>query len=351
MSEKLINILGCLTLVTILGAAWVMFGEDPKKEQGARGERIFAGLEKRINEAQSFTVTQDGNTVTVEKSGDVWAVQERSGYKAEKKRVVDFLRGVALSDRREPKTANKDLYARLGLGGKALKVALKDDTGGQLLAFDMGKRSGGRKDKKSLTYVSQERDTRSWLVTGLAEASADPVWWLEKKVLAVGYERVVLAQVGEVQLTRKEGERDFELADLKEGEEAISKWQLLEPARMISNLTFEDVQKVSNPLSDPVGTAFIKTNDGLKVTLTLYKIDDAIWAQAAAAVDLPEFVDGAEAEEAMSQGNRDDLYADRQEEVANINAKIGGWLFKLSDNDGSTLTRERRDFLTSGDEQ
>ena len=122
MSQRLTNILGFLTLFAILGAIWVMFGEDPTRDQGARGERTFAGLEERINEVAALEIKQGDITITIEKSGSEWHLKERGGYLVDSDKVRAVLRGIALSARREPKTANKSRYARLGLGDDALKI-------------------------------------------------------------------------------------------------------------------------------------------------------------------------------------------------------------------------------------
>lgn len=68
MSERLTNILGYLTLVAILAAIWVMFGEDPSREQGGRGEATFEGLSERINDAAGIAITQGKATTHLNRS-------------------------------------------------------------------------------------------------------------------------------------------------------------------------------------------------------------------------------------------------------------------------------------------
>jgi len=337
MSERTTNILGYLTLFAILAAIWVMFGEDPTREQGARGERTFSGLEERINEVHTVKLEQGPNTVTLVRTSEGWVLQERSNYSAATDKVIALLRGVALSDRREPKTANQDRYARLELGAEGLSITLTDDTGGELLSFDMGKRTGGA-EERSLTYISQERDTRAWLVTELAEASADPTWWLEGDILNIDEKRVSDVKLGRVWLARKLGESNYKMQGLGEGEEALAYWQLREPARIISALSLDDVRRVNNPLSDPLQKATLTTHDGLTVTLTLFELEDSVWAQVTAIFD----------EGLRSTGVSGVLEAapeDGEAEAATIRQKTNGWLYKLNSSDADVLKRTRADFL------
>ncbi len=337
MSERTTNILGYLTLFAILGAIWVMFGEDPTREQGARGERTFSGLEERINEVQSIELRQNDNVATILRAEGGWIIQERENYKVASDKVIALLRGIALSDRREPKTANKSRFPRLELGEKALQISLKDDTDGSLLEFDMGKRTGSP-NGRSLTYVFQERDTRSWLVTELAEASSEPAWWLENDLLSIDEKRVSDVKVGGVWLTRKLDETNFVMQGLREGEEALAYWQLRDPARIIAGLSFEDVRKLSNPLTDPVQTATMSTHDGLTITATLFDMDGHTWVQLDAAFD----------EEMRGEGASGVLEAapeDGEAEAVAIRSMTEGWVFQLSSSDAEVLKRSRDEFL------
>ena len=337
MSVRTTNILGYLTLFAMLGAIWVMFGEDPRREQGGRGERTFIGLEERVNEVDTVVLKQGDNIATLKRNSKGWGMQERAGYKVAGDKVINFLRAIALSDRREPKTTNKDRYHRLGLGEKAMSITLLDDTGGVLLAFDMGNRSG-RADGKSLTYVSQARDTRSWLVTELAEASADPAWWLDTGLVGIDQKRVNDVRLGSVWLTRKLDESNFAMQGLRDGEEAVAHWQLREPARVVTGLSFDDVKQLANPLSDPIGTTVLTTHDGLSLTLELYTMDEGVWAQMSAKFD-------AELQRTGAGGVLEGAPEDGLAEAVAINAKVSGWFFKLSQSDADVLTRKRSDFL------
>jgi hypothetical protein len=337
MSERLTNILGYLTLFAILGAIWVMFGEDPTLKQGARGEATFEGLAERINEAHKVMVASPDGTVTLTRDGESWFVDQRNGYAADTNKVVALLRGVALSKRREPKTDNKARYARLGLGDKALKIELQDDTGGRLLAFDMGRRKDSP-DGRSLTYISQASDTRSWLVAGLAETEANAGWWLKRPLLNVNQGRVSDVIINGTWLTRKQGDQNFIMQGLRGEEKAASYWVLADPARVIAGLTFTDVKALSNPLAEAVSTIELSTHDGLALSVKIYAMEGGHWAQVDASFD-------QDAQDSGPAGELADAPADGAAEAEAITNATRGWVFKLSDGDTQILTRNRDAFL------
>lgn len=337
MSQRLTNFLGYLTLFAILGAIWVLFGEDPSREQGGRGEATFEGLASRVNDTGVLKLSKEGQVTTLVKGDAGWTILERGGFAADQDKVLGFLRGIARSERREPKTSNPDRFDRIGLGPSALAVTLRDQANGLILAFDMGDRSEVTSDR-SLTYIFQESDTRSWLVTALADAAADPATWLPGTLLDLNAERLASIDMSGAVLTRRLGKTDFTLDSLADGETPRASWQLSEPARLIARLGYEDVMQLGNPLSEPVATVKAITHDGLALTLGLYEMDGSTWVQLAAAYD-------DVARDAGEGGELPAAPANGAEEAAALAALSRGWFFKLADYDAEILRRTRADFL------
>jgi len=342
MSERLTNILGYLTLFAIMGAIWVMFGEDPTREQGARGEHTFAGLDERINEVAVIAIKEGSASTTIFRDGGNWRIKERGDYLVDANKVRQMLRGIALSTRREPKTANEARYERLDLGSKATTIELRDDTDGVLLNFDMGKRKDTA-DGRSLTYVFQDRDTRSWLVTDLAETKASPAWWLQRPLLNIAEERFSDVTIGGAWLTRKLADKNFSLQGKRPDEAEAGYWVLGDPARTVATLSFDDVRNLSNPLAEATSVVELTTYDGLSLKLSLYEMDGGVWAQVGAAFDATLQSEGAGGELPAAP-------ADGAAEASEISGKVRGWIFKLSESDAETLLRKRADFIGEGTE-
>lgn len=341
MSERMTNILGYLTLAAILAAIWILFGEDPTREQGARGERTFAGLAERINETASVTLKSGEDSLNLVSDSGSWQVANRSGYPANGDKIRALLRGFALSERREPKTANPERFAALELGGAATMVTLADETGGTLLKVQVGKRKEGG-DGRSLTFVFQETDTRAWLVSGIEEVSLAPVDWLDTNLLDVAEARIQSVTLNGVTLSRALGGQDYEVAGLVDGESLVADYKRSEPARTLSRLSLEDVEKTANPLMEPLATGALLTHDGLRISFTLFARGDDKWAQFEADYD-PVRAEEGEA------GELPEAPADGAAEAEAINVKVRGWLFKLSSFSADILTQTREDFVESAD--
>jgi hypothetical protein len=342
MSERLTNILGYLTLAAILAAIWILFGEDPTRDQGARGELTFSGLSERINETASILITKDGQQVSLKRNGSAWQVENREGFTANNEMVRAFLRGFALSTRREPKTANMERFDRLGLGADAIQVKLADDTDGTLLDIRVGtrKESGGG---RSLTYVFQASDTRSWLVSRLVAIATEPSEWLKTELYSVAKPRIRRVRYSDAVLVRASKGADFTLEGLQANEQPAENWQLAEPARMLSLLKVEDVQRLANPITDPTGTVTLETYDGLNLQLSAFDLDGATWVQVVADYD-PKRADEltvSELSEAQVEGVA---------EAEKINAAANGWLFKLAELEAGLIMRRRGDFVKKNTE-
>ena len=335
MSERMTNILGYLTLAAILVAVWILFGEDPGRDQGGRGEPTFTGLAARINETAKLSLKKDNATVTLVREGENWAVQERFGYKADSETVRAFLRGLAVSKRREPKTSNPDRFGKLGLGDDSTNVQVADDTGGILIDIKMGTRvDNGR----SLTFIFQPTDTRAWLVSALEAAPMDASAWLDKTLPVIAEPRIRSVKLNGAVLSRALGEKDYSVEGLSDTEKMAAAFRRAEPARTLASLSLEDVQKTANPLAPPTGNVEVTTHDGLKVALILYDIDDATWVQLSASYDATLADQGA-------AGQLPEAPADGAAEAVAFNDKTRGWLFKLSGFDADIFKNSRADFV------
>lgn len=339
MSERMTNILGYLTLAAILAAIWILFGEDPTREQGARGERTFAGLAERVNETARVTVARGDEQVVLSREGDSWLVDSRSRYPADADKVRAMLRGFARSERREPKTSNPERFGALDLGNAATAVTLADETGGTLLSVKVGKRKEGGSGR-SLTFVFQETDTRAWLVSGIEDVPVEATEWLSTGLLDIAQQRVKSITLNDVTLSRPLGEQDYSVFDLSEGETAVAGYKRSEPARTLAGLDLADVEQTANPLMEPSSNGLLETHDGLRVSFTLFEQNDAMWIQLEADYDAARAASG-------EAGELPQAPADGEAEAEALNARLRGWLFKLSSFDADILTQNRSDFVES----
>lgn len=322
MTSKTTATLGWLTLLAILGALWVLFGEDPTKDPGARGGLLFDGLGDQITAVNRIEVKREGAQTVLVRVGDIWTVQDRGGYPADAAAVRGFLRSVVRSTRREPKTTNKDRFPAIGLGSAATNVTLYTGAGQAVAALQLGNRRA--LGDRSLTYVFKPGDSRAWVVSDLTEAYSSPADWLKPGLLSLDLDSLTRLSLGNAALVRL-GDA-YTLEDLVDGEALKPSFSVNEPVRVFASLGFLDVVPMNNPLMDPVRTLTATTVDGLEITVTLYQQDDQTLAQLSAT--------------AVSSAPQETV-----DQAAALTARTNGYLFVLEQSDTDALLRERGDFI------
>ncbi len=316
MTEKQATWLGWLTLAALLAALWVVFGEDPGRNQAGRGEALYPGLDAEIAALEGIALSAGDTATTLSLEGGVWAVADRSGYRAEAGKVAALVRGLVRSTRREPKTTRTARFPDLGLGEDALTVTLMGTGSTPLVpALDIGTRNEGA-NGRSLTYVFKHGDTRAWLVSDLADVSADPADWIDAQVKLMDESLIAEIRYSDVTLVRDDT-GTFVVEGLAEGESLASEFLRRDPARLMAGFRADDVRRLANPLVGPEATVAAVSADGLSVTFTLFTIDGTSWLQVAASGD------GAEA----------------------ITEETDGWMYQLSVSDASILRRDRSAFV------
>ncbi|UTW55721.1 DUF4340 domain-containing protein [Kordiimonas sp. SCSIO 12610] len=343
MSQRMTNILGYLTLFAILGAIWVLFGEDPSLNQGARGEKTFPDLEKTINQADEIHFAQNGQKVTLKRDNGLWTIQERQSYRAKGDKVRDFLRGIALSERREPKTASNDRFDQIGLGDKSLNITVYDQEQNSLAEFKMGSRRENSASGRSLTYIYKDGDTRSWLVSGLSAANADASWWLDDDLFLIDAKRTLELKAGGTVFIREPETNRYTIAKPETSANVIPAITPSDVVNFLSDVTFTDIQKRSNETNKALSTGYLKTYDGLSLAYSIYKIDNSFWLNLSASFN-PDARDAGE--EGILEGSPEN----GEQEAADINKKTSGWLFAVSDKDAEMLLRSTDDYIKNSAE-
>ena len=102
--------------VVTAGAVALAYSTSTRDGGVARsGELVFPDLLERVNDVATVTVLSEGETFDVVQESGRWVVPAKGGYPANPDTVHLLMVGAASLERVEPKTANPDLYSRLGL--------------------------------------------------------------------------------------------------------------------------------------------------------------------------------------------------------------------------------------------
>lgn len=357
-----------LLIALVVLALLVMVGQRDRGGDTATGagSLFVPGLADALNDIERLTVVKaNGETVaTLEKRPDSWVVSNKHDYAANVGKLRQSL--LALSEARilEQKTANLELYDRLGVEDVAgaaaagLSVALTA-TGRELPTVILGNAEGSK-----YRYVRRADEAQSYLIDRNPDFPRAAAQWLDSLIVDVRSDRV-----HEVTITHADGEvlrlsraspelTNYDVADLPAGRELLYPGVANVVANGLRELNLEDVEPAPDaPVEQPT-VVEVRTFDGLVVRVTGTKTDDASWITLAASVDAEQVAraapttdtpaseaGAAAAASTPADGAAGDAAADPVAEAARINAKVGGWRYQIASFQYDQMTRRMVDLL------
>jgi hypothetical protein len=321
MSGRTIRILA-VAVVVLFAAVWLV---SRKPDSGpAEDALLFPGLEARLDEITAVTVTGSEGEVRIQREGDRWIVPAKDGYRADMAKLRGLLLALAEARKVEQKTANPELYERIGV-----QDPKEEDADGVLVGSEgLGDADFavilGNSAQRDYRYVRIADEATSWLIDRNPEVPDDATGWLVSDLTDVPASRVQSVEIrhedGETIRIRKESEDDtnFTVDDIPEGRELSYASVANSIAAALDNLSLDDVRKAGSGTDGaataasagdgtaddeddaPGGasaaptkaTTVFRTFDGLEITVDSTGTEDETWIQLRAAA-LPPAEDAA----------------------------------------------------------
>lgn len=367
MSKRTVVIL-LATFVALL--VLVLVGEREGGSPAGAGEPLIAGLEDALGDLERVTVTKaNGETVaTLEQRPDNWVVADKHGYVADAGKLRRALTALGEARILEQKTANAELYGRLGVedvtapSAAGISVALTAP-GHELPTIILGNAEGS-----SYRYARRAGEAQSFLIDRNPDVPRTAAQWVDAQIVDVRGERVREVTIthpdGEVVRISKTGRElaNFDVAGVPEGRELSYPGVANVIGNGLRELNLEDVEPAD---AAPVAEATlveVKTFDGLVVKITGVERNDESWIALEASAEPPaaagpapaaagEAAAGAASAADPSDGGEDTpadgatSAADPRAEAERINAKVGGWRYKIAGFQYDQLTRRMADLL------
>jgi hypothetical protein len=345
MSKRTVTILGAALVVLL---ALVIFGQRGSAPVSG-GSALVPDLAAALGDVERVTVVKaNGETVaTLEKRPDNWVVADKHGYVANAAKLRQALTAIAEARILEQKTANPELYARLGVedltaaNAAGVSVALTA-AGRELPTIILGNAEGSK-----YRYARLAGEAQSYLIDRNPDVPRAAAQWLDSLIVDVRGDRV-----REVTITHGDGEvvrlskaspelANFEVAGVPAGRELSYPGVANVIGNALRELNLEDVEPASAPADKPTTVEF-RTFDGLVVHITGSKNSDTSWITLEASVDAAQATPPpAAAEGAAATAPA----ADPNAEAARINAKVGGWRYKIAGYQYDQMTRRMADLL------
>lgn len=305
----------------------------------------FPGLMDRLGEVAEITIERSDGTITLERVEDDWQMPEKNGYPVRGDRVRKLAIGLAEMKFTEPKTRKPERYPRLEVedpeaeDAKSKLVTLKTADGDDLARLIVGRETSV--DGARGLYVRLPDRKQAWLAPADLEIGRTVEGWLEEEIMHVDP-----ARIARLTTVQPDGERlvvyrdtpddpHFKFQDLPE--DAVLKGEAAgdDTKSALTAVTLLDVAPESafDFSGEGVTRAEVATFDGLLVEVAMVEKEGDTWARFTASR-----APGASA----SGGDGSDPLA---AEIAEINARVGGWAYKLNTWTARALTAKLADFL------
>lgn len=339
MSKRTVAILLAAFAVLLV---LVLAGQRQGGAPAGTGEPLVAGLAGALGDIERVTITKaNGEAVaTLERRTDNWVVSDKHGYVANAGKLRQALTSLGEAHLLEQKTANPELYGRLGVedvtapNAAGISVAFSAP-GRELATIILGNAEGAK-----FRYARRVGEMQSYLVDRNPDVPRAAAQWVDSVIIDVRSERV-----REVAITHPDGDdvrisktgpelANFEVATVPNGRELSYPGVANVIGNALRELNLEDVEPAGTAPAEPQTTAEYRTFDGLVVKVTGIERNEESWITLEASVD-PAATPPASPAPA----------ADVNAEAARINAKVGGWRYKIAGFQYDQMTRRMADLL------
>jgi hypothetical protein len=349
VSKRTVAILAGVLVVLL---ALVLFGQRTSAPVGT-GSALVPDLKAALGDIERVTVVKaNGETVaTLEKRPDNWVVADKGGYVANAAKLRQALTALSEAKILEQKTANPALYARLGVeevtGANAAGVSIAMTAQGhELPTVILGNAEGSK-----YRYARRAGEAQSYLIDRNPDVPRAAAQWVDSVVVDIRGERI-----REVTIKHPDGQvvhiskaspelANFEVADVPKGRELSYPGVANVIGNALRELNLEDVERTSSaPAEQPTIVEF-RTFDGLVLRVTGVKRGDDDWITLEASVDASQAAAAAPPAPAEGAAASATPASDPDAEAQRINAKVGGWSYKIAGFQYDQMTRHMADLL------
>lgn len=283
-ASKVFKQAGVLAVLVVIGALWMAHQRAPQ-ESALSGAPAVPGLKQRLADVDSITIRKAGNELvaTLRRQDEQWMLEERS-FPADSAALRTLMLNLVEARRVEQKTANPELYDRLGVedvaSADARGVQLLIDGGGdpiELVIGDNTTRGNG-------TYLRVGGEPASWQVDRNIAVDKSTANWLQRDLTDIDPNRVAQASVrkGDALIeVRAAAERDgdHELVNLPKGREPASDYVADALAGFLQGLRFEDLAHDRQPPAEGTWQSLFVLEDGPRFEVVSWDEDGKVWSR------------------------------------------------------------------------
>jgi hypothetical protein len=249
---------------------------------------LFPWLAEQQEDIDRLQLKGAGNValVTLARKGGKWRVAERADWPADEGRLSQYLFVLSQTHLIETKTANPQLYSRLGVepisapGAAGTELSLwRGDKSSRLLI-------GHEHAKFNSNYVRVDGQAQSWLTDLPVTFDRDPLSWLDRRLVDLPLARIAQVQVSggaEKAFSLSHREDRFRLDDAPSAAMRDS-YQGDAVAGALEQLRFDDLAADDGAAAIERELRFVCV-DGRQVRIQAWNQGDRLWARLVASLD------------------------------------------------------------------
>ncbi len=340
--------LGILIIFLLVGAGAYFFSAKKNSINTSEsiGLAILPKLQTVLNDVSELQVIGANNQTlsTLQRLQDGWTVKERNQYPADISKIRSVLLSLAEAKIVEQKTANPDLYVKLGVESvnqiDAQGVEAVVSYSGQTSNLIIGK--PGPQINKS-RYVRPANSDVSWLIDRKIDLKHEPAYWLRKNILSVEPNDVagvtiLLEDGSKLEISNKgDEENTFEVINLTDPTSQAIEAELHQVTNALSSFQMLDVVE-KNAFEDAESTMKVnyQLKSGVNVHLTAYEVEEERFAE-------------------LDFGLIDDIQAEQksaaQKYMDELIQLTSGWVYKIPNVTYDSMNKREADVLAITEDQ
>ncbi|VAW96316.1 hypothetical protein MNBD_GAMMA22-1291 [hydrothermal vent metagenome] len=346
----LIAIIAVLTSVSLYISS---NSSSNRSEDVAIGQKMLPTLFGKLNDINSFEISNSSGTMLITKSDAGWVIPSKDNYPANVTQIRKNLMELANLEKVEAKTKKEKNYSKLGVQTNIAansKITLKTATGILATIIIGNKKSGHTASAgglKSLYYARLQDDAQAWLTSGSITIP------LLKNYMSTELSNIAASRIKSVEIKPAKGSRitihkktktdtNYSLKQLKKNKELANPNDLNQIASVLANFKFDDVtlKKASDKTKKPLSVKYSLFN-GLEITLTITQANSKFYLQMAAEAATATSPVSLKKADVENQA----IVPDAKQEAAEINKKHAQWLYKIPNNKGEILLKSLNDLV------